>query len=177
MSEETKQSVDSPESHLVPPQSEHSTAVANTLRITKFPLVPLNKCNDTFGRISTSLDVSSRRGQAIMFNLMQGGTFDAKEKLCQPLDMVAWLTADWQDVDEETGEMKEGLRYAIVCANGTSVTGVSDFVVSGLRMICAQYGPGPWAEPIRVIIEERRSKKDPKRRYNLLNMVVDEAPF
>jgi hypothetical protein len=160
-----------PESDDQTQEPELSTlATMTTKKPERYPLVSLDKTSQNFGRVATCIDLDTTAGRIEFHNAIVAADEDSRDVIDQVQNIVSWVCLDSEWTDEESGEVKRGVRWTLVCDDGTTITGTSETVLSGLRLLCVCEGCGPWDPPKRVKICAKTTSK--KRTAYLLVRVL-----
>lgn len=80
-----------------------------------------------------------------------------------PLTIVDAATAPAEDTDER-GEVESWVSTLLITSDGRVVRSGSIFVFSALSVWVRRWGPPPWDPPMRALIRQRPSRRNPERR-------------
>lgn len=75
------------------------------------------------------------------------------------IEVVNFMAHRIEMVNQQTGEVTEPTRIVLVTPNNEAYGFVSDFLADSLDMLIAAFGNGPWEPPIKLRVNEQKTRK------------------
>lgn len=125
------------------------------------------------GQLVTSFDTSTREGKIKTLQANQdnvplsdfiGKTIKLANVIMQKVDMV----------DDQTGQMTEGIRCVLIDDKGKAYSATSKGIVNALHQIMSIMGePKQWDSPLPVEVQEKKSRTNGMYKFLTLVPVFD----
>lgn len=149
-----------------------SQALEPVLRVDR-PHIIIPRPDTPLERCPTSLDLRSERGRAALVAAVGVGDLDVS--LGHPLTMEVqdYLVFPASKTDEETGELREFIRTALIRPDGTIFSTTSPTVLDRLGAVVQLWGRGPWIPPLRVCVSARVARKSGRTFHDLRVLLSD----
>lgn len=119
--------------------------------------------DETIGMFTTMV-AETEEDKKTLYNAMNSPTGRVKDMINQIIELKDIYYESTEYKDEETGEMKEGRRIVLICADGTSYSTAAIGVFNSLKKIFMVLGsPSTWEHPVKVKIVQlsRGAKSNP----------------
>lgn len=97
------------------------------------------------------IDTSDTAGKALLFKVANNPDFRISDCIGQKIEMVNAFIEQVQMVNDETGEVNNGVRTVLIDKDGKGYQSVSTGIFNALKKLFAIYGtPDNWKEPVPV---------------------------
>lgn len=103
---------------------------------------------------STNLPTATRAQRALITRCLAEPSLEQGDVLNVPFLLAGVLAHRVSFVNEETGEVSEGIRCVLCRNDGATVAFVSQGVYKGLCLLMLLEGRGPWPEPLPILIRQ-----------------------
>lgn len=111
-------------------------------------------------QVMATFDTTSEEGSDKAFNMMNDCDHGVADKLGETINLKDVLMHPVKFMDENTGEMIDGVRTVLIDADGTTYGATSSGLFNALKQFFGIKGhPITWSEPKPIKIVEKRSRK------------------
>ena len=119
------------------------------------------------GASISTVDLSTFEGKVKNLNAIQNAR-SANDYIGKTLNVTDVIFQQAQFVDEETGEISDGVRTILLLDDDTAVAFASDVIVRSIKTIIATFGsPENWPHHTLPLKVEQRQGKGTHRFYQL----------
>lgn len=119
------------------------------------------------GASISTIDLSTFEGKVKNLNAIQNAQ-SANDYIGKTLNVTDVIFQQAQFVDEETGEISDGVRTILLLDDDTAVAFASDVIVRSIKTIIATFGsPENWPHHTLPLKVEQRQGKGTHRFYQL----------
>ena len=119
------------------------------------------------GASISTVDLSTFEGKVKNLNAIQNAQ-SANDYIGKTLNVTDVIFQQAQFVDEETGEISDGIRTILLLDDDTAVAFASDVIVRNVKTIIATFGsPENWPHHMLPLKVEQRQGKGTHRFYQL----------
>ena len=119
------------------------------------------------GASISTVDLSTFEGKVKNLNAIQNAQA-ANDYIGKTLNVTDVIFQQAQFVDEETGEIADGIRTILLLDDDTAVAFASDVIVRSIKTIIATFGsPENWPHHMLPLKVEQRQGKGTHRFYQL----------
>lgn len=108
--------------------------------------------------VLTTLDPNTEEGFNAYMACLTASTKLAKHCVGQPLPVVDWLLHEAEYPDDETGEVRYGLRLVFVLADGSTVSTGSNPLISNWGHVCKRFGTARLDPPLTIVLRAVKAR-------------------
>ena len=130
-------------------------------------LHPLTRLGHVAG-MATSIDVSTADGRLRMYHLLEADAVPAKDMLNKDIVMMDYAMSEPREYVRDDGSSEIGQSLLILLDNGSIVSATGRVIPYAVMRYGMLIEPPPWKKGVRVRIEGRRSKLNPKQDWHKL---------
>lgn len=124
----------------------------------------------------TSIELSTAAGKTKLFTMLATAQLNGSSIAGKTLAVTDWLVTFTEGFESDDGEVRSGLRLALLCDDGTTFHTWSATCLRDWGMVLKMFGTGPWMPPLKISFSSKPCKKNPGSYVYIAGVVQDAKP-